>query len=104
MSDLKSNNKQMSELHYLKIYPEFFTQVFLGNKTFEIRKNDRNFKTGDIVILQEYDEMASRYTGREIVVEIIFILDDKFIGLAEGYIAFSFDFKGFRNVKKTYQK
>lgn len=32
----------------LKIYPEFFDEVFKGYKTFEVRKNDRDFKVGDV--------------------------------------------------------
>jgi len=38
-------------IHELKILPEFFHDVFTGLKTFEVRKNDRNFKVGDILKL-----------------------------------------------------
>ena len=32
-------------IHELKIYPEYFKAVISGEKTFEIRKNDRPFAT-----------------------------------------------------------
>ena len=35
--------------HVLKIYRCFAKYVFEGKKTFEIRKNDRDFKVGDFV-------------------------------------------------------
>ena len=31
--------------HELKTWPGYFEEIFMGHKTFEIRKNDRNFKT-----------------------------------------------------------
>lgn len=75
--------------HELKIYPHYFQAIVDGNKTFEIRKNDRGFQVGDTVILKEWDNI--KYSGREIHAKIKYILDDKFIGLAEGYVAFSID-------------
>lgn len=33
--------------HVLKIDPEYAMQKALGNKPFEVRRNDRNFKVGD---------------------------------------------------------
>lgn len=41
--------------HELKCHPNFFRRVADGTKPFEIRKNDRDFQVGDIVILKEYD-------------------------------------------------
>lgn len=40
--------------HILKIESKYFKEVVNGNKTFEIRKNDRDFKQGDEVLLSEY--------------------------------------------------
>ncbi|HBD0694848.1 TPA: DUF3850 domain-containing protein, partial [Enterococcus faecalis] len=40
-------------IHTLKIETEFFKAVKERRKTFEIRKNDRNFQVGDILILEE---------------------------------------------------
>ena len=40
--------------HHLKTKPEYFQAVINGKKPFEIRLNDRDFKQGDRVILEEY--------------------------------------------------
>lgn len=45
----------MSQTHDLKIYPQHYARVANGQKTFEIRNNDRGFQTGDKVILREWD-------------------------------------------------
>jgi hypothetical protein len=71
-------------VHELKILPQYFKAVADGSKTFEIRKNDRDYKTGDILVLKEYENGA--YTGREITKEISYILKDaQPYGLHEGY-------------------
>ena len=40
-------------IHELKIWNEYFEEVFMGYKTFEVRKNDRDFKKGDTLILKK---------------------------------------------------
>ena len=77
----------MSQVHELKIYPKYFNPILEGKKSFEIRKDDRGFQVGDKVILKEWNNIE--YSGREIHAYINYILDDKFIGLAKGYVALS---------------
>ena len=77
-------------VHELKTYPHYFKQSIEGKKLFEIRLNDRNFQVGDIVILKEWDNI--KYSGRELRGVIKYILDDKFIGIAKGYVALSLEF------------
>ena len=50
--------------HALKTEPPFFKHVVEGSKSFEIRKNDRLFKVGDKILLQEYIPEANKYTGQ----------------------------------------
>lgn len=66
--------KRKLNIHFLKIRPEYFKDVVNGTKTFETRFNDRHFKVGDLLQLEEYDDKG--YTGKFIVVEVIYILDD----------------------------
>lgn len=59
-------------IHDLKILPEYFVEVVRGNKTFEVRKDDRPFNVGDELIL--YEVNCGKYTGRNIKVIITYIL------------------------------
>lgn len=71
------------KIHNLKILPKYFEAQILGIKQFEVRKNDRDFEVGDILLLQEY--VNNCYTGNLAAVKITFILDD-FVGLKENYV------------------
>lgn len=37
------------KLHELKIKDEYFKEVLRENKTFELRKNDRDYQVGDLI-------------------------------------------------------
>ena len=58
--------------HELKIRPEFFEAIVRGDKTFEVRYNDRNYQLHDILVLQEHD--GENYTGRVIKAEVTYLL------------------------------
>jgi len=45
----------METEHELKLEQTYFSRVASGQKTFEIRKNDRDFQVGDILILREFN-------------------------------------------------
>ena len=61
--------------HKLKIDPKYFEDVRLGKKTFEIRKNDRDFHVGDKLLLREYDHGKKEYTGNQLTATITYITD-----------------------------
>ena len=42
--------------HELKTYPKYFQETIEGNKPFEIRKNDRDYKKGDILEMMEFKD------------------------------------------------
>lgn len=71
--------------HELKISPRFFQAVWDGIKPFEIRKDDRDYQRGDILILREWD--GAKYTGSALCVQITYILQDaQEYGLMDGYV------------------
>lgn len=61
--------------HKLKCLPQYFSLTWDGKKDFEIRKNDRNFQVGQTVLLREYNSNENTFTGREIVQEIVSIVE-----------------------------
>ncbi|EAK9260671.1 DUF3850 domain-containing protein [Listeria monocytogenes] len=63
----------MSKTHELKILSEYFLAIAEGRKTFEIRKNDRDFQVGDYLILKEFKD--GNHTGWKITVEVTYITD-----------------------------
>lgn len=70
--------------HELKILPKWFEDVQEGRKNFEIRRNDRDFKEGDYLLLKEWDR--GEYTGREITRMIQYIYQgDGSYGLSDDY-------------------
>lgn len=77
--------KEEQPVHYLKTVQPYFDDVLNGNKPFEVRFNDRNFQTGDELVLQEYDPATQSYTGHECTVQVTYLLDDPQY-VKEGYV------------------
>ncbi|CCN48926.1 conserved hypothetical protein [Vibrio nigripulchritudo MADA3029] len=71
------------KVHELKIQPEFLKAIIEEKKTFEIRKNDRDFKVGDRAKLSDGSQF--------VVVRIKYITDFE---QKDGYVVFSFDWIG----------
>jgi len=67
--------------HELKTWPESFRAVKHGIKTFEVRKDDRNFQVGDYLILKEYDPEKKTYSGDYIKVRVNYAVTG--LGLAK---------------------
>ena len=73
--------------HYLKCWPQFFEPTASGLMPFNVRKNDRDFRAGDMVVMYEWDpntaSEAEGYTGREVRGTITQVIE----GLGDGYVA-----------------
>lgn len=90
----------MSKIIEIKILPEHFNYVAAGVKTCELRKDDRNYEVGDLLILREWKD--ERYSGRRVCVKITHILRGCGFGLEDGYAILSIKhFGGKRNDKKN---
>jgi hypothetical protein len=46
----------MSQEHHLKLHTNYFDVVKRGEKNFEVRRDDRGFQKGDVLILHRYGE------------------------------------------------
>ena len=81
---VEENN--MVKVHELKIVPEYFRAVKEGKKTFEIRKNERNFKVGEYIDLREYSGDKG-YTGNRLCLKIVYMIESDCFpqGLKDGY-------------------
>lgn len=75
--------------HELKTWPQYFEQVVAGQKQFEIRKNDRDFQVGDVLVLDEYCPDRKVYTGNYAIVKIEYILHGGQFGIEPGYCVMS---------------
>lgn len=82
-SKYKKNNMKT---HHLKTWPEYFYEVQIGSKTFELRKNDRDYKVGDILELLESDPKKEEFTGYSCRRYVSYILEGGQFGLEEGYV------------------
>lgn len=83
--------------HRLKCWPQLFEPLQAETKTFELRFNDRAFKVGDELLIEEFvpvtPEKQGHYTGRSVRRQILYILpanetafDIDSRGLREGWV------------------
>jgi hypothetical protein len=77
----------MMKIHELKILHKFCKEIVVGAKSFEIRKNDRNFQVGDILHLKEIGDNTGKYTGFEMFLRVLNIHQE--LGLEDGYVCMS---------------
>jgi hypothetical protein len=49
--------------HELKCWPSEFDAIARGEKTFEYRRNDRDYAAGDVLVLRKWDPHLSAYAG-----------------------------------------
>lgn len=71
--------------HVVKSWPMWFDLVWRDDKKYEVRKDDRDYKVGDVLIMLEWDPDTQLYTGREIRAEISHKVGDNCEGIMTGY-------------------
>lgn len=72
-------------IHRLKTLSPYFQDIKSGNKTFEVRKNDRDFQINDALYLIEILNDGTE-TGDYILCSCIYILYGGQYGIKEGYV------------------
>lgn len=80
---------QMIREHHIKIDKEYADSVACGDKTFEVRFNDRSYQKGDKIIFKVIDDMGLSvdHPLNDRRYEITYVLSG--VGIKEGWVAFS---------------
>lgn len=71
------------KIHDKKLIQPYFDDVYYGNKTFEVRKNDCDYRISDLMVLREFDKNDNKYTGAFILTKIVYKLES--FGVEKGY-------------------
>ena len=82
--------------HVLKTWPQFIDPIGYGQKTFELRYNDRQFCIGDMLDLREWNPDTEKWGPRHIVCQITYILDSYEAGRIKGGLTPGFVILGIR--------
>ena len=72
------------DVHELKLWPKPYEEVSSGRKPFELRKDDRDYKVGDILNLRHWDPETEKYSGRSMSAGVTCIYRGPFV--AEGFV------------------
>ena len=79
--------------HNLKTLARYWDAIADGRKTFEVRRNDRAFQTGDILVLLKWDDEgkyyvpdpADRFNASTIRKRITYLLQGGQFGIEPGF-------------------
>jgi len=90
--------------HILKCWPEYFDAIERGEKTFEVRRDDRAFQKGDVLRLLKYDDDHGYYRSdwhttptlssakhAEIRRTVTYILTGGQMGIEPGYVVLALE-------------
>lgn len=75
--------------HELKVWPAYFQPISNGEKSFEVRRDDRGFQKGDVLWLREFNPDAfprGEYTRNAATARIDWILTGGQFGIEAGYV------------------
>ena len=70
------------KVHQIRLAKSYFDDVANGIKTFELRKNDRGYKVGDILEMME--SVEGKNTGRTVKALVTYMLEE-YTGIEDGY-------------------
>lgn len=80
--------------HWLKTWPDYWEAVATGGKNFEVRRDDRGFQKGDILVLRKFNPATgsyvmggkSRWDVAEVRRRVTWILTGGQFGIEAGYV------------------
>lgn len=78
--------------HHLKIWPQYYQESVSGQKKAQLRKNDRDYRVGDRLILHEWNPELGIFTGPEAYVKVTDVMKDC-EGLVPGFCILSVEQK-----------
>lgn len=78
-------------IHDLKCLAVYFDALESGEKTFDVRRDDRGYQKGDTLRLTRWDSSKNHYTRPRRIMErrIVYILTGGQFGIEPGYIVMS---------------
>ena len=62
--------EDVNAIHVLKCWPKYFEELFSGKKTFDIRRNDRDYKVGEFLDIKEWCPTTEKFSGRSVFFKI----------------------------------
>ena len=74
-----------TRVHEVKVYPDNFLLMSTGQKPFDVRRDDRLYDRGDIILFREWDPDKNEYTGASI--RRLITCTQIWEGLSPGYCA-----------------
>lgn len=86
--------------HKLKCWPAYFDALQRGDKNFEVRRDDRGFQRGDVLVLEKYSPTEHRYEfagygygAQKITLRrrISYILTGGQLGVEPGYVVMALE-------------
>ncbi len=77
------------QTHDLKTWTAVFDSLLTRAKSFEVRRDDRDFAVGDLLLLREWDNDAGEYTGRSMRALVTYLLPGGQFGIEAGYVCMS---------------
>lgn len=81
--------KRPAKTHDIKTDMEPFWVLWNGEKTFEFRRNDRDYQVGDTLILREYFPDTNTFSGRAVKARVTHLIAGPSGNIPEGYVCMS---------------
>jgi hypothetical protein len=81
--------------HGLKTWDEFMMDIATGKELFEVRKNDRDYKVGDTLLLNGWNQNKETHTGRVIEAKVTYVLNGGAWGIMDGYVVMGIEVRNY---------